>query len=534
MRKSPDFKASSKMAKVRKALFKSKKAMSLLALLVAYIMVVDINMQQRSRVLRDHADVFRDLITIDKGGGECDIGDPTEDGNPTPDDATKTLLASYPGSGKRFTWTVIKALTNAEVADDWNFSQKLYEKPLTIKTSWPHKEGVWSWGKQMDQVLLLIRNPRRAIPSYHNMRWELDYAEDWASSYLRIPDTYKDRPGLAAWESWRDEHFEYEMDQWTDFINFWMQGGWVQAENRINSRCITSEIECRPKAVVDFDHFYQGGMTNDFRKISTVLETSANVEVLAAQARVCIIDSVFARTDLHQGGRAYPNRPALYSFTLAQFDKMMNHTFTLKNNFSTSPLDSELTAAELARILDLYIIDNEAERAGVAETFLANWAVDYFAADSCNDLVGTDRTICDYMKRYDNHDSMSDDNYPLDYPYDVWLHERTNLMRLYYNHDGNLWYDQIWWIGTTDHCTWWGVTCNENHAVKSIIMPNNEMRASEYPLELTELAYLEELDLSGNRIQGLIPDAICNLGLTTLVGDSNNCPPGCCTRVVPK
>ena len=107
-------------------------------------------------------------------------------------------------------------------------------------------------------------------------------------------------------------------------------------------------------------------------------------------------------------------------------------------------------------------------------------------------------------------------------------------MRLYYNHDGNLWYDQIWWIGTTDHCTWWGVTCNENHAVKSIIMPNNEMRASEYPLELTELAYLEELDLSGNRIQGLIPDAICNLGLTTLVGDSNNCPPGCCTRVVPK
>lgn len=39
-----------------------------------------------------------------------------------------------------------------------------------INSSWPHEEGKWSWGKQMDQVLLLIRNPRRAIPSYQTLR----------------------------------------------------------------------------------------------------------------------------------------------------------------------------------------------------------------------------------------------------------------------------------------------------------------------------------------------------------------------------
>ena len=38
---------------------------------------------------------------------------------------------------------VIKALTNKEVSDDWNYSEKLNANPLTVKTSWPHKEGKW-------------------------------------------------------------------------------------------------------------------------------------------------------------------------------------------------------------------------------------------------------------------------------------------------------------------------------------------------------------------------------------------------------
>ncbi len=60
----------------------------------------------------------------------------------------------------------IKALTNHEIAGDWDFSGTLDLKPLTVKTSWPHHEGNWNWGSQMDQVLLLVRNPRWAIPSY--------------------------------------------------------------------------------------------------------------------------------------------------------------------------------------------------------------------------------------------------------------------------------------------------------------------------------------------------------------------------------
>ena len=151
---------------------------------------------------------MRELITLDKGGGDCDIGSPVEDApNSITANTTTTLVASYPGSGKRFTWTVIKALTNYEVADDWNFSEKLHKNPLVVKTSWPHKEGTWSWDKQMDQMLLLMRDPRRAIPSYHTMRWELDYAKNWLESFVRIPDTYRERPTVEKWESWRDSRF---------------------------------------------------------------------------------------------------------------------------------------------------------------------------------------------------------------------------------------------------------------------------------------------------------------------------------------
>lgn len=113
---------------------------------------------------------------------------------------------------------------NYDVADDWNFSGKLYENVLTLKTSWPHEDSVWSWSDQMDQTILLLRNPRWAIPSYHAMRYELDFSEDWASSLVRIPYIYTGRPSVEVWEAWRDENFETELNAYIDHINYWMDG----------------------------------------------------------------------------------------------------------------------------------------------------------------------------------------------------------------------------------------------------------------------------------------------------------------------
>jgi hypothetical protein len=76
----------------------------------------------------------------------------------------------------------------------------------------------------MDQVILLIRNPRWAIPSFHALRHELNYASTWESSFLRIGFVYTDRPAVNIWQEWRDANFEIEIDKWVEYIDFWMQG----------------------------------------------------------------------------------------------------------------------------------------------------------------------------------------------------------------------------------------------------------------------------------------------------------------------
>ncbi len=76
----------------------SKKGVAFLCIASAYIMMVNMNFQQRSRLLQDQNEMLRDLQTIDLGDGDCTI-DPLADGNPAPANATKTLLTSYPGSG---------------------------------------------------------------------------------------------------------------------------------------------------------------------------------------------------------------------------------------------------------------------------------------------------------------------------------------------------------------------------------------------------------------------------------------------------
>lgn len=76
----------------------------------------------------------------------------------------------------------------------------------------------------MDQVLLLVRNPRWAIPSYHTMRYELNFATDLESTRLRIANVYTGRPGRNAWVKWRNENLGLEMENYVNYIDFWLSG----------------------------------------------------------------------------------------------------------------------------------------------------------------------------------------------------------------------------------------------------------------------------------------------------------------------
>ena len=101
-------------------MLRSKRNIIICTIFAMHVIILSENLNYKAHSL-DRQKIFgasdeeiRDLITEDLGGGDCDIGNPTEDAYPAPENATRTLLTSYPGSGKRFTWTVIKALTNSE------------------------------------------------------------------------------------------------------------------------------------------------------------------------------------------------------------------------------------------------------------------------------------------------------------------------------------------------------------------------------------------------------------------------------------
>jgi len=181
-----------------------------------YAMMVNINISRRVRAIEEERRLADDL-----GNGACSLTPPKQ--TVATAGSTKTLLASFPGSGKRFTYEVIAGLTDHAPGDDWNFSGH-EGQTLHIKTGYPHHEGTWSWGDKMDQVVLLMRNPRWALPSYHTMRFELDFSESFVDSYLRIPYVYTVRPSVASWVTWRDINFEKEMQNWIDYIDFYMTG----------------------------------------------------------------------------------------------------------------------------------------------------------------------------------------------------------------------------------------------------------------------------------------------------------------------
>jgi len=517
------------------------------ALVAVYMFFVNNSrLEERAQELQRHRSLERELLTKLNDDGTCDIGSPTHDANPAAADATKTLLASYPGSGKRFTWTLMKALTNGEVADDWNFSEKLNTNPLTIKTSWPHKEGIWSWGNQMDQVILLVRNPRWAIPSYHNMRYELDYAADWPSSGLNMLMTYTERPAKNYWEGWRTANAMQEINYWFNFVDFWMSGGFQESKNATHSRCLHSGIDCHPKAVIDFDRLYQEHTTAEFVKIVDVLDTSANVELIATQARVCVLDAVFDKKEFHQGGRPNPELPPQYRFLLVHFDRLLNRTIELMDKYSEEPYASYPHAADLVRILGTYLYDNVAEQSLEVAVYLSEFVITEFGTENCASLPGVESSVCTFMKTKANHAVFYNGEYPDGFPFTPWLKDRTILARMFYNNcvGDCLANPPVGWMSVADHCDWSGVTCKD-WRVKTLNLSNSQLTGP-YPNDLRSLGKMNFLDLSVNSLTDTIPTDVCDRSTSnylTLIGDAVNCPneynaaadvylPGCCNTVI--
>jgi Leucine-rich repeat (LRR) protein len=117
------------------------------------------------------------------------------------------------------------------------------------------------------------------------------------------------------------------------------------------------------------------------------------------------------------------------------------------------------------------------------------------------------------------------------------VEERTALIALYNSTNGDNWTENSGWNGAEGtECTWYGITCMDDH-ITHIYLDNNNLTGSlpseisglkwlielnlntntisgELPAETGALTNLEMLDLSNNQITGSIPDALSTL--TTL------------------
>jgi hypothetical protein len=102
------------------------------------------------------------------------------------------------------------------------------------------------------------------------------------------------------------------------------------------------------------------------------------------------------------------------------------------------------------------------------------------------------------------------------------------------------------WTSSADHCTWYGVTCEEDWENKTAswfrvteLDFNNTQWTESYFQEYQGFTKLETLRTNQNSLGGYVSDALCSVSKSTdlhIVADETNCPnklteDGCCDEV---
>ena len=315
------------------------------------------------------------------GGGDClwtpDV--PLGSGE-TSETVYGTLLAGYPGSGMRLFWQETEGLTGMMVGDDFNLSPNGLAPVGIKKTQYPNFEGIWSWGDEMKQVLLILRNPRLAIPDYHTLLYEIHYAHDWETAYKYLFRLFSLLPDHESWERWRDYRFHEEIKLWAMYIDYWMGGGqqywmewdyerngqwpfaWVDEANRTKDLHCIEDMDCYPKAVLTYEKLrdpIKGPA--ELNKIAALLDGKPGMTVIAEEARSC----VWNKTQLFNPHPFVDNRLSngvedgsyYFKFTYTQMLEMREMLLEMKDKYSSGTWASNDFAQDLVEIFDDYIID---------------------------------------------------------------------------------------------------------------------------------------------------------------------------------
>ena len=271
--------------------------------------------------------------------------------------------------------------TGIRTGDDWNLSENGFDKVLTVKTSYPHHEGTWQWRDVMDDVVLLVRNPRYAIPSYFNMKNELEFSTTWDQSYLRRPFTYTYRGEVNHWINWRNRNWYRQMNKWCFQIDFWMEGGlygnytdigplysWHCAEGR-------HMADCHPKAIIQFEKLHSDDNSvgaTEALKIASLLDGFPNMTVIESDARECMYKEVMNRPEFYNRNRdGHGSTPDLMIFHYTHLDHMSKRLEEYIEKYSTGKWINDSNAQVLVLILQEYFEEVEAEYQFAASEYYA-------------------------------------------------------------------------------------------------------------------------------------------------------------------
>jgi len=288
-----------------------------------------------------------------------------------------TLFAAYPGSGIRKTWQQVGAMTGIRTLDDFFDLGK--EKIGLVKTQYPHYEGIWSYGSSLDQVVLLIRSPLWAMPSYHTILSEIEYAHTWEEAYKHLDQVFTHRAPLDDWIKWRDYRFNDEIELWGDYIDFYMSNGikyWFDYDFERNGQypfryantteryeqdahCILDVETCVPKAVVSYENLIDP-LTGpaELNKIADVLRGKPGMTVLDPDGVSCIYHQTWLNAP-EPNNDSRDDCPGCnpredYKFTSAQLTKMADKLNQMIVKYSTW---SGQQASDLVENFQSYLVE---------------------------------------------------------------------------------------------------------------------------------------------------------------------------------
>lgn len=250
--------------------------------------------------------------------------------------------ASYPGSGAKLTWKLIRAITGIFTSDDHDHNGRVEKGMIVaVKTHYPSHTPpevfLSDKVKHISRAVLLTRNPINSIPSYHNFVYEQQ------NGLLN----HSTRAPVDAWIKWRNTFFEEELRAWVDHQKYWLDNYSPDAFHLVSMEQLTSP-ERGPHALYKLGQFLAKG------------EPDIAESLVPAERITCIWDMFVNSKVPGEAERRNSHRsggPAKYPFTSDQLDRMIAALEKLKTEYRDSP--------DLLMILDEYVLTIQTTKFGI-------------------------------------------------------------------------------------------------------------------------------------------------------------------------